>query len=132
MDEVSALGAAYFTSYADFRAAVDCYCLQHPEIYCVSAKSYAAHLAGLCCKMEHGGEAKIHAAIQRWLNGRVEIEKPAVPRMRGEVTVLCLEGAEDRQAKRRALEKWTASTWSAYAQLQDTARVYLRVAMRTR
>ncbi len=29
------------------RMVVDAYCLQHPERYCVSAKSLAAHLTGL-------------------------------------------------------------------------------------
>ncbi len=38
--------------YSDFRYArvyrkmVDTYCLQHPDRYCASAKSFAAHLTG--------------------------------------------------------------------------------------
>ena len=35
----------YFRSH---RMLVDTYALQHPERYCVSAKSLAAHLTGLC------------------------------------------------------------------------------------
>ena len=33
-------------SYASTRLTVDVYCLQHPDRYCVSAKSLAAHLTG--------------------------------------------------------------------------------------
>lgn len=51
------------------RMMVDAYCLQHPERYCVSAKSLAAHLTGLCCAFEHGGHPSVNAAVQRWLNG---------------------------------------------------------------
>ena len=35
------------------RIFVDLYSLQHPDKYCASAKSFAAHLTGLCCVMEH-------------------------------------------------------------------------------
>jgi hypothetical protein len=37
------------------RILVDTYSLQHPERYCASARSPAAHLGGLCCGLEHGG-----------------------------------------------------------------------------
>ena len=38
------------------RLFVDLYSLQHPDKYCDSAKSFAAHLTGLCCVMEHSGD----------------------------------------------------------------------------
>src|SRR5947209_3114855 len=40
------------------RRMVDAYCLQHPETHCVSAKSLAAHLVGLCIA---AGTTPVHA-----------------------------------------------------------------------
>ena len=54
---------------------VDAYCLQHPERYCRSAKSYAAHLTRMCCGIERGGKREIYAAIPRWLSGPARIEQ---------------------------------------------------------
>jgi hypothetical protein len=52
--------------YARFhRMVVDAYSLQHPERYCVSAKSLMAHLGGLCCRFDYGGEPAIYGALQR-------------------------------------------------------------------
>jgi len=53
---------------------VDTYAMQHPESYCVSAKSYAAHLFGLCCGVEHRADPTLYRAIARWLDGSA---KPA-------------------------------------------------------
>lgn len=39
--------------------AFDAYCMQHPQRYCVSTKSYAAHLARLCCGLEYEGDPDI-------------------------------------------------------------------------
>jgi hypothetical protein len=51
--------AAYFRVH---RMIVDTYCLQHPDRYCVSAKSLAAHLTGLCWLIEHGGSRELEAS----------------------------------------------------------------------
>jgi len=51
------------------RFMVDVYALQHPDRYCESAKSFAAHLTGLCCAMEFNSAQSVHVAILRWLNG---------------------------------------------------------------
>ncbi|MHB9091486.1 MAG: DUF5946 family protein [Chloroflexota bacterium] len=52
---------------------VDTYCLQHPDRYCRSAKSLAAHLAGLCWSLEFaatGPGALAGAAISTALSRR--------------------------------------------------------------
>ena len=68
-DEESARQYADVRFAARRRMVVDTYCLQHPERYCASAISLAAHLTGLCVAMEHRGrEEQLHAAIQRWLD----------------------------------------------------------------
>lgn len=45
------------------RMTMDCYCLQH-ERYCKSFKSFAAHLAGLCCAMEFNSDPAVMRAIR--------------------------------------------------------------------
>ena len=55
---------------------VDTYAMQHPEEYGRSAKSYAAHLLGLCCAVEHAGDQKLYWSIARWLDGARAIDKP--------------------------------------------------------
>src|SRR5262245_44171105 len=61
------------------RLMVDTYAMQHPDTFCASAKSFAAPLGGLCCAIENGADPEIYRALQRWLNGRSPVEKPAVP-----------------------------------------------------
>src|SRR5258707_14930996 len=70
-----------------YRLAFDTYCMQHVETYCRSAKSYAAHLTALCCGIENSGDAAIYAALQRWLNGNVPFEKPAILSVRSSITL---------------------------------------------
>jgi hypothetical protein len=120
------------SDYGSYRAAVDCYSLQHPEIYCVSAKSYAAHLAGLACRMEFGGKNEIQAAIRDWLDGAVELEKPPLLPRRGEITVLALTGAADPLGFAYMVDRWAESVWEAYADLQGVARGYIETALRGR
>jgi hypothetical protein len=67
--------------------AFDAYCMQHLEQYRRSAKSYAAHLTRLCCGLEYDGDPQVYEAIQKWLNGTVDIKKPEAPGPRGAMTV---------------------------------------------
>jgi hypothetical protein len=53
---------AYFQVH---RMMVDTYCLQHPDRYCVSAKSLAAHLTGLCRLIEHDGSRAVGSELVR-------------------------------------------------------------------
>lgn len=48
MDDLLARDFSNVAYFRVHRMMVDTYCLQHPERYCVSAKSLAAHLTGLC------------------------------------------------------------------------------------
>jgi len=69
MDDIQARAYSNPAFAATFNLGFDAYCMQHPEKYCVSAKSYAAHLTRLCCGVERGGEDSIYRAINRWLSG---------------------------------------------------------------
>jgi len=117
-------------SYASTRLTVDVYCLQHPDRYCVSAKSLAALLTGLAWAIERGGSDAGLRALQRWLNGRVDITKPQVPGFRGTVTIGDLRDVNDRGSYLRAVDGWPRSTWDAYAPLHATARLWIDLAIR--
>ncbi|HMA33097.1 MAG TPA: DUF5946 family protein [Chloroflexia bacterium] len=111
------------------RLAVDTYCLQHIEPYCHSAKSYAAHLTGLCCGLEYGGQPTVYAAIQRWLNGPRRLEKPPVLWDRGPLTLVdvCAAGPGDAQPQR--VREWASTVWAAYATQHDLARAWIAAAL---
>ena len=121
--------------YADARFAirrrmvVDTYCLQHPERYCASAISLAAHLTGLCIALEHRGrELELNAAIQRWLNRRPRLEKRALPAHPADVND---RRPASRDRPRRAPDdRWARQTWEAYRPLQELARHWVRAVER--
>src|SRR4051812_34726456 len=74
------------------RLTVDCYALQHPDEYMRSAKSYAAHLTGLCAALHEGAPADTNRAVQQWLNGSNVFPRPGTPaaQQRGLLTVVQL------------------------------------------
>ena len=115
-------------SYASTRLTVDVYCLQHPDRYCVSAKSLAAHLTGLCWTLAHDGDQRGLGELQRWLNGRVELTKPPLPSGRGDLTIADLAAA-GREGYRATLDAWARSTWTAYEPLHGTAEAWIREAL---
>ena len=73
------------------RIVVDVYAMQHPDRYGRSAKSFAAHLTGLCAWLEdETGAQAVNAVVQRWLSGPSPIEKPALPASYGALTLHAL------------------------------------------
>ena len=102
--------------------------MQHPDRYCVSAKSLAAHLTGLAWAIEHGGDDSGLRALQRALDGRVELVKPALPTDRGRLTIANLASAVDTDAYLAGLDAWARSTWKAYGPLHQTAREWIAMA----
>ena len=104
------------------RMSVDAYALQHPDRYCASAKSLAAHLAGLCCAFEHPGERALLDSLQRWLSGNPSLDKPPWPAWRGALTVASVDVEAGPEAYGAAVERWARCTWEAWAPLHDLAR----------
>jgi len=117
-------------SYASTRLTVDVYCLQHPDRYCVSAKSLAAHLTGVGWAIERGGGEWGLRALQRWLDRGAKLDKPALPAHRGELTVSDVLGAADTDAYLAALDAWARSTWAAYGGLHEIANRWIDEAVR--
>jgi hypothetical protein len=113
------------------RIVVDVYAMQHPDRYGRSAKSFAAHLTGLCAWLEdEAGAQAVNAAVQRWLSGPSPIERPPVPRGYGVLTIRELVDADGPVNYGDALRRWARSTWESYAGLHATAHDWIVTAQR--
>ncbi len=128
-NEITAQSLSGATYFAVHRAAVDCYALQHPEYFCVSAKSYAAHLSGLCVAIEYHHSTEVNAAIQKWLSGSIDLDKPTVLTKRGALTVTHIKDVIDPKERGGRVDDWCHSVWIAYNELHDIARSYVRAAL---
>jgi hypothetical protein len=112
------------------RIVVDVYALQHPDRYGRSAKSFAAHLTGLCAWLEdEAGSQSVNAAVQRWLSGPSPIERPALPTSYGTITIRELVREGDPVHYGVALRRWARSTWDAYAPLHAITRFWIAAAL---
>lgn len=112
------------------RLTVDVYSLQHPAEYMRSAKSYAAHLTGMCAAIEDGDPAETNRAVQRWLDGPIVFPRPdhPAPRQRGALSVLYVHGAVDPEDHVRRVREWALSTWEAWRDYHDVARRWVQQA----
>ena len=108
------------------RMAVDAYCLQHPEIYCLSAKSYAAHLAFMAAWMDYSSDMNTIVIALRGFDGPFEEVKPPVLEHRGSLTMADLQSVQTRAELEQKMTAWGQNVWEAYTFLHDTAREYLR------
>jgi len=116
-------------SYASTRLTVDVYCLQHPDRYCVSAKSLAAHLTGVGWAVERGGGEWGLRRLQRWLDSGPRLEKPALPAGHAALTIADVAGIADTDTYIAALDRWARSSWAAYSELHDIARRWIDAAV---
>jgi hypothetical protein len=109
------------------RLAVDCYACQHDR-YTVSGRSLAAHLTGLAVAIEHDGAEQMNERVQSWLSRTRHIEKPAVPRLRGAITVadVASSAPEDYAA---AVRRWAGSVWEAWREHHALAREWIAAAV---
>ena len=110
------------------RLSVDCYACQHDR-YILSGRSLAAHLTGLAVAIEHGGAEQVNERVQSWLSRTRHIEKPAVPRVRGKVTIADVAKAspEDYAA---AVRRWAESVWDAWRTHHALAREWIASSLR--
>lgn len=132
---VEELWAREFSDPAYFRAhrlCVDAYCLQHPERYCVSAKSFAAHFVRLGWFVEHGEDdrAKFQDKFKHWIESSTSLLKPQLPSFRGQLTVASVLGDADPDAYAQALAAWARSIWEAYAPLYSLAHTWFEQVLR--
>jgi hypothetical protein len=130
MDELLARHFSEAAYFGVHRLFVDTYCLQHPDRYCASFKSLAAHLSHLCWSLEHGGSRAIPSeALRRWVERHPGLTKPALPDFRGTLTISHVARAPDVAAHSLAVDEWARSTWDAYSALHSTARHWVELAL---
>ncbi|MFQ5677111.1 MAG: DUF5946 family protein [bacterium] len=110
------------------RLTVDTYSLQHPDPYMISAKSFAAHLTGLCCAMEFGNDRRLLKALQQWLNGNRELQKPTLLEHVGDLTIAHVENARTGEEHETLVYEWAADVWEAYAVYHDLASQWIEMA----
>jgi hypothetical protein len=110
------------------RLTVDAYSLQHPSEYMRSAKSYAAHLTGMCAALEHDVTADTNRAVQQWLSGSTVLQRPGQPepRQRGTLTIVHLHMATDPDDHVRRVREWARSTWEAWRTYHHLAEEWIR------
>ena len=113
------------------RLTVDAYCLQHPEPYMRSGKSFVAHLTGLCAALESEDAPDINRTVQKWLSGNPSNNKPTqLPQHRGELTIMYIHGAADAEEHTRRVREWAQSVWDAWGEHHELARQLINEATR--
>ena len=119
--------------FSDFRYAkvhrltVDVYSLQHPQQYMKSAKSYAAHLTGICVAMEYDGSPELLRKLQTWLNGKKEPQRPGIPEKLGRLTIAHISEAETPEEHERLIKEWAQDVWDAWSDYHDLARHWIEI-----
>jgi hypothetical protein len=104
---------------------VDAYAMQHTEEYGRSAKSFVAHLVGLCCGVEAPAERELYWAIPRWLDGPARVTRPADLESRGTITIDALRGPANEADFPELVRRWAREVWTAYADQHAMAREWL-------
>lgn len=113
--------------FAVHRLSVDTYSVQHPDRYCAGRHGLVAHLGGLCSILEGGASPAVgDPALQRWLSGGPQVERPTPPAFRGAVTLLDARRANDPASYAAGVRRWAESAWEAYRELQPLAREWVR------
>ncbi|MFQ5708529.1 MAG: DUF5946 family protein [bacterium] len=107
------------------RLTVDTYSLQHPDPYMISAKSFAAHLTGMCCFMEYGNDRDLLRLLRQWLDGKKQLDKPELLDHVGDLTIVHIIDAKDAAAHIRLVQEWAAAVWKAYAVYHYLAKEWI-------
>jgi uncharacterized protein DUF5946 len=110
------------------RLAVDCYACQHDR-YILSGRSLAAHLTGIAVAIEYDGAERMNERVQSWLSRTRYVEKPAVPRIRGKITIADVAGAAPEEYA-AAVRRWAGSVWAAWREHHALAREWIAAAGR--
>jgi len=124
-NELSALAWSTSARGSVHNLVVDAYAMQHSEEYGRSAKSFVAHLTGLCCGVEADGNTELYWQIPRWLDGRVDLVRPHDPPDRGSMTIADLRNPAREEEYPELVLRWANDVWQACASLHDTAREWL-------
>jgi hypothetical protein len=116
-------------AYPVRRMIVDTYAMQHPDEFCASAKSFAAHLTGLCAALEHADHPNLLRVLLEWLDSQPALVKPALPAHRGRVTIVDTCQASCVEEVHATADRWARSVWQACEALQPQARAWVAEAL---
>jgi hypothetical protein len=103
---------------------VDAYCCQH-EPYIRSAKSFAAHIVGLCLALDFGWTGpSASIALSRWLDGHgpEDLAKPAGLIPRALMTVDEVARARTTAELEAFVGQFARSVWEAWQSQHEMAR----------
>jgi hypothetical protein len=104
------------------RLTVDVYCMQHPNPYLRSGKSFAAHLTGLCSALEYENSLDINRLVQKWLSTNPKINKPAqLPKHFGDLTIDYVHSAVNAEEHLERVRQWAISVWNAWSEHHSLA-----------
>ena len=126
--------AVLVKEYSDYRyvrvhrLTIDAYSLQHPQIYMKSPKSFAAHLTGMSCAIEYDNDPNLLRILQKWLNGRKELSKPAMLSSLGNLTIAHIIKAKDGGEHIGLVKEWAIEVWKAYQVYHDLAHDWIKIA----
>jgi len=82
---------------------------------------------GLAVAIEHGGAEQVNDRVQSWLSRTRHVEKAAVPRLRGKITIADVaDAAPDEYAA--AVRRWAGSVWDAWREHHALAREWIAAA----
>ena len=111
------------------RLTVDVYCMQHPEPYMHSRKSFAAHLTGICSALEYENSPEINQMVQKWLSKNPKIDKPAqLPKHFGDLTISYIHSAANADEHLERVREWAASVWNAWSEYHILAKQLIKEA----
>lgn len=110
------------------RAMHDAWCLQHPEPYTRSVKSFYVHLLGLCVAVDRPADPRAQAVI--WTDVAVPqgAEKPPSPSAPPRVTAADVLARPDAATG----ERYVRAEWDRWARAHGLARAWLEEALRSR
>jgi hypothetical protein len=110
--------------------AFDTYCMQHIDTYCVSAKSYMAHLTRLCVGIEYASDPAIYVALQRVYSDKPLVKPEVLPlEQRGTLHLDDVIAIEDIPARVAIIRKWAANVWASYESQHGIARQFIQTAL---
>jgi hypothetical protein len=124
---------AWTDSMKTWRLMHDVYDVQHEEEFCGRWKGLVMHLGGLCWGLEYGGAEPGYRALAKlveknpWKDQPYPPE-PGIPAFRGAITVAVLKDLNDPERLISGVDRWARSAWLAYAELQPTAREWIKMA----
>lgn len=129
-DEILAKEFSDFNYGRVHRLTVDSYSLQHPDPYMVSAKSFAAHLTGMCCTMMYDNDQQLMRLLQRWLNGNRVLIKPDLLEGLGSLNISHIMDSKDGPHHQSLVREWAAKVWEAYTPYHDLAQEWIHSAQK--